>query len=206
MIEDIYIYCIEGVHDWGEGELEPSVAPMLDLLRRTGYWQHIIHRTCGTSAELKYRLQTEWPLCRKGSVLYFNTHGSKDQIWLENKRIQVEGLTALKEWIGENRAEGRHIHFGGCGTFSDDDHNVKELMKYTGATSISGYAADELGWLEQSKPGLALELLFFGRLSEINLSRNSQSRSIDLRKIKVDIQKRFAECRFEMQVRRYKKP
>lgn len=205
MNEQINIYCIEGVHDWGEGELEPSVAPMLDLLRSTGYWEHIVHRTCGTNDELKYRLEAEWPWCKKGSVLYFSTHGAKDQIWLENVQTEVVGLTELKEYIGENQAAGRHIHFGGCGTFSGNDHNVKTLMKYTGATSVSGYAAEEVGWLERRKPALALELLFFGRLSEVNLGRNTQTRSKALSKIRDDIQQRFPECKFDMYVRRYKK-
>lgn len=71
------IYCIEGVHDWGDGEVEPTVEPMLELLQRMGYWDYL-HRTCGTMEELEYRLKTEWQeCCEKGSVLYFCTHGGR---------------------------------------------------------------------------------------------------------------------------------
>ena len=51
-------YCVKGVHDWGDGEIEPTVEPMLELPQRTGYWTYL-HRTCGTAAELKYRLGAE---------------------------------------------------------------------------------------------------------------------------------------------------
>ena len=74
------IYCIEGIHDWGDGEIEPTVQPMLELLRKLGYWEYM-HRTCATSAELKYRLSKEWnDVCERGSVLCFRSHGAPDQV------------------------------------------------------------------------------------------------------------------------------
>lgn len=195
------IYCLEGVHDWGEGEVEPTVEPMLELLQRLGYWDYL-HRTCGTMSELEYRLKAEWSdWCEKGSVLYFCTHGAPDQIWLRGDDQGV-GLLTLKEWIN---AEGCHIHFGGCDTFSGTKDNLKELMDYTGATSISGYAT-EAHWLGRNAPALALELLFFALLTEVNISRNTRDRSKRLRRISKEVDERFEDCKFNMLVRRYKKP
>ena len=131
------IYCVEGVHDWGAGEVEPTVEPMLELLQRLGYW-HYLHRTCATMAELEFRLKTEWnEWCKKGSVLYFFTHGGPDQVWLSDD--QVVGLLTLKEWIGDDGSAGCHIHFGGCDTFTDGEGNLKDLLDYTQAASVSGY-------------------------------------------------------------------
>lgn len=195
------IYCVEGVHDWGDGEVEPTVEPMLELLQRMGYWDYL-HRTCGTMSELEYRLKTEWwDWCEEGSVLYFCTHGSHDQIWLREDD-QVVGLLTLKEWMYEGGAKGCHVHFGGCDTFSGSEDNLKDLMDYTGATSVSGYATDA-DWLGRNKPALALELLFYGRLNEVNLVRNSQSRQRKLAEVAEDIGRRFSDCRFRMLVRPY---
>lgn len=194
------IYCIEGVHDSDEGQLEPTVEPMLTLLQKLGYWDHFLHRTCATMRELEYRLSTEWnDSCEKGSVLYFCTHGATDQIWLQDGDQPV-GVGTMKEWID---CEGCHIHFGGCDTFSGSQHNLKDLMSYTGATSVSGYATD-VGWLDRSAPAVALELLFFGLLSEVNLTRNNKSRSERLRQIRNKITSQFPDCKFEMLVRRYR--
>ena len=197
------IYCIEGVHDWGEGEVEPTVAPMLELLRRLGYWDYM-HRTCATAEELKFRLETEWNgWCEKGSVLYFFTHGSPDQVWLSDE--QVVGLLTLKEWIGRDGDDGCHVHFGGCDTFTDGEGNLKDLLDYTQAASVSGYAT-ESNWLGHIAPALTCELLLFGMLwDEVKLARNTREREENLKKIRKLIQKRFGDCKFNMLVRPYGK-
>jgi len=77
-----------------DGKIEPTVEPMLELLQRTGYWDYL-HRTCATSAELKYRLEEEWnEICEKGSVLYFCSHGAPDQVWLRPSD-EVIGLVTM---------------------------------------------------------------------------------------------------------------
>ena len=192
------IYCIEGVHEWGDGEIEPTVEPMLELLQRTGYWAYL-HRTCGTAVELKYRLGTEWSRCAEGSALYFFTHGARDQIWLQSDDEPV-GLLTLKEWIGWGGAEGCHVHFGGCDTFSGGEGNLRDLMEYTGATSVSGYGT-EADWLARSAPAVALELLLFGLLKDVNLAQKGKRRSGRLRDVADDIETRFPDCEFKMLIR-----
>ena len=194
------IYCIEGVHGWGTGEVEPTVEPMLELLQRLGHWDYM-HRSCATMAELEFRLKTEWnDWCEKGSVLYFSTHGGPDQVWLSDD--QVVGLLTLKEWID---CDGCHVHFGGCDTFTDGEGNLKDLLEYTKAASVSGYAA-ECDWLGRIAPALTCELQFFGVLSEVNIARNTKQREKNLKKIRKSIQERFGDCKFNMLVRPCGKP
>lgn len=191
------IYCIEGVHDWGDGKIEPTVQPMLELLQRTGYWEYL-YRTCATSAELEYRLKEEWnEVCAKGSVLYFSTHGAPDQVWLSG---ELAGLTTLKEWVD---CDGRHVHFGGCDTFSSGDYNLRDFMDYTNATSVSGYAK-EVGWVDWSAPGITLELQFFGLLSGVNIVNQTRSRARNLRQVQQAVSRRFPDCEFNMLVRGYR--
>lgn len=110
------------------------------------------------------------------------------------------GLLTLKEWI--YNAEKCHVHFGGCDTFSGGEDNLNNLMGYTEATSVSGYATD-VRWLGPNAPALALELLFFGLLSDVKLEWNSQARPEKLGEITKEVDRRFSECKFKMLVRSY---
>ncbi|MDE0039858.1 MAG: hypothetical protein OXU77_20215 [Gammaproteobacteria bacterium] len=190
------IYCIEGVHDWGDGKIEPTVEPMLELLQKTGYWDYL-HRTCATSAELRYRLEEEWnEVCEKGSVLYFASHGAPDQVWLSD---EVAGLVTMKEWAD---CTGCHVHFGGCDTFSGGEHNLSDFMNSTNATSVSGYAR-EVGWVDWTAPALTLELQFFAQLSGVNIVNQTRNRARNLRRVEQAVSKRFPDCEFNMLVRPY---
>ena len=114
---------------------------------------------------------------------------------------EAEGLLPLKEWLD---CEGCHIHFGGCDTSSRGDYNLKDLMDYTNATSVSGYAT-ECDWIGRIAPALSLELQFSGLLKdEVNIARNARSRPQKLRKITTAVMDRFSDCEFNMLVRRYK--
>ena len=115
-------------------------------------------------------------------------------------RSQGVGLLTLKEWVD---AEGCHVHFGGCDTLSGGEGNLKDLLDYTGASSISGYATGT-DWLSRKAPAVALELLFFALLSDVNLACNGRGRSGKLRAILKEVDKRFPDCKFKMLVRRYK--
>ncbi len=187
------IYCIEGVHDWGDGEVEPTVEPILNQLQETGAFEYL-RRTSATAAELKYRLGEEWlGYCAKGSVLYFATHGGPDQVWLSEK--EVVGLLTLKEWLD---CKGCHIHFGGCCTFGKRNHNLQDLMECTAATSVSGYAT-ESGWLGRDAPAQALELHLFALLAEANIA-SAKGRKKRLENTKSEINHRFRDCKFRMLV------
>ena len=189
------ICCVEGVHDWGSGQIEPTVEPMLELLQKAGYWPYQ-HRTCATLSDLEWCLTTEWSKwCDYGSVLYFSTHGYHDQIWLQ-RDAQAVGILTLKEWLD---CKGCHVHFGGCDTFSGGEDNIRNFMEYTGAVSVSGYAT-EARWLGFVKPALLLELQLFGLLKDVKLERNSKNRQGKLTKIEQEINSRFSDCEFRMLV------
>ena len=198
MLPQKRIYCVEGVHDWGSGQIEPTVEPMLELLQRTGYWPHYQHRTCATIPELEWRLTKDWSeWCAEGSILHFFTHGGQDQIWLQ-PNAQAVGILTLKEWLD---CTGCHVHFGGCGTFSqdEDNQNLRNFMEHTGAVSVSGYAT-EARWLGFVKPALPLELQLFGLLHDVYFKGNTKNRLGKLRKIEQEINSRFGDCEFRMLV------
>lgn len=193
------IFCVEGLHDWGDGNIEPTVRPMLELLQKIGYWEDFCLRTCRTVEELKLLLEREWfKCCSKGSVLYFNTHGHPGNVHLfydeETNRSEDITVAQMKEW--RINFKGCYVHFGGCFTFGGDQQNLRNFLHATKAVSISGYAADRVGWLDWNKPGLALELLFFGLLSDIR--SNNPGRTEDLGALKSQMQKRFPDCKFRM--------
>ena len=190
------IYCIEGFHGWDS--VQATVEPMLELLQRLEAWDYL-HRTCSTMAELKFRLKKEWnKSCKEGSVLYFFTHGNRDQIWLREDDEGV-GLLTLKEWPD---CEGCHIHFGGCSTFGESEGNLKDLMDYTGATSVSGYAT-ESDWLEGTTPAVLIELQLLWHLTGVDLTQ-VRGRSAALENIGARITKQFPDSEFRMLVRRYR--
>ena len=47
------IYCMEGVWDYGAREVEPTVEPLLEMLRRQDQWNYV-RRDCATTGELKH--------------------------------------------------------------------------------------------------------------------------------------------------------
>lgn len=193
------IYCIEGVHlteeEIGKGETEPTVEPMLALLRRSGYWNGYLHRTCATMDELRYRLLNEWQGFPYGSILYFSTHGAPNQIWLrpETEVVQIQMIGAWEVDLTDC-----HVHFGGCDTFGKGSGDLRELMDATRASSVSGYAA-ESDWLT-GPPAVALELVLFALLSEVDLAAND-GRDTELKRINTQINKRLPDCHFRMLVR-----
>ena len=172
---------------------------MLRLLERLDYWPYEF-RTCATLDELKLRLTNEWRSLPRWSVLYFNTHGSRDKIWLTDDTVESEhavGSLTLQDWVAP--AENCHIHFGGCHTFEGSDYNLKTFLKETKARSVSGYAT-EVGFLNMDSPGILVELMLFAELSEIH-APNTGDKFGRLEQLKKDINRRFPECKFDVLMR-----
>ena len=188
------IYCIEGHWDWGEEEVEPSVEPMLQVLRGLGYWQYA-RRDCVTEEEMRYWLNHEWKLCAKGSVLYLATHGEESKIVLSDK-VSVH-MTTIGDWLGNGKCPNCWVHFGGCNVLELEDENIiKEFMTQTGATVVSGYAV-ETGWIDTANaPALALELMLFSSAHDVKIE-NKTSRP-RLHPIADDLKCRFKECGFRL--------
>ena len=70
-------------------------------------------------------------------------------------------------------------------------------MHDTNATSVSGYAADS-DWLAEKAPAVALELLFLGHPSEVNLACRTPALEERLEVIGDDLNRRFRDCEFRM--------
>ena len=142
------IYCVEGVWDYGDRAVEPSVEPLLDMLRRQDLWDYA-RRDCATTAEFKHYLSREWSRCRTGSVLYLATHGDQGAIWLSDD--ECLGFETLGELLASDQCEDCLVHFGGCNVFAGDEHatnrRIKAFLAKTGAMGVSGYAAT-IGWTD----------------------------------------------------------
>ena len=202
MTKEQRIYCIEGVWGYGDREVEPSVEPLLEMLRRQGLWDHV-RRDCATSAELKHYLSHEWSRCKVGSVLYFATHGDPGTIWLSDD--ECLGLDTLGKFLDGGECEHCLVHFGGCRILGGDEHaanrSIKTFMDKTGAMGVSGYRADT-GWTDTLwAPAAALELLLFSsiKMQDVDLSDGRYFKRLS--KIVRSLQDQFADCEFDLYTR-----
>ena len=181
------IYCIEGHWDYGKREVEPSVEPVLQMLRGLGQWAYA-RRDCATVEEMNHWIEHEWtPRCKEGSLLYFATHGERGRIWLsDNHSLHVTGITAdcTNCWV----------HFGGCSVLDVPGETIRGFMEQSGATVVSGYAV-ETGWADiMSAPALALELILFSSITDIPLDDGRKRRRLS--SIGEDLGNRFPDCGF----------
>lgn len=183
------IYCIEGHWDYGKRETEPSVEPVLQMLRGLGQWDYA-RRDCATVEEMNYWIEHEWARCREGSLLYFATHGEESgRIWLSNDHsLHMTEITA--------NCTNRWVHFGGCNILDVPSETIREFMEDTGATVVSGYSV-ETGWADiMSAPALALELILFSSITDIPLDDGRKRRRLS--SIGEDLNNRFRDCGFRL--------
>ena len=186
------IYCIEGHWDFGKREVEPSVEPILQMLRTMGQWNYA-RRDCATIEEMNYFLECEWSRCKQGSILYFASHGDPGQILLS-----VDQPLGLDTLLTNADCANCLVHFGGCKVLEVEENRIREFVKRTGAMGVSGYTED-VGWLDTKwPPALALELMLFSSISaeEIDLTDGRSARR--LRPIAERLKKKFPECGFQL--------
>lgn len=191
------IYCIEGVWDYGGREVEPSVEPMLEMLRRQGQWASYARRDCATTGEFKHYIEHEWcHRCKTGSVLYIASHGSEGGIWLSDDHPL--GLDTLGDLLAE-RCEHCLVHFGGCEVLGGDEDTVRRRVKTfldkTNAMGVSGYSV-ETGWTGAWAPALGLELMLFSSIKEDEIQLENGRHFSALRRVVERLQKRFEDCGF----------
>lgn len=195
------IYCIEGVWDYGDREIEPSVEPLLEILRRQDLWEYA-RRDCATIPELKHYLTHEWCRCRVGSVLYLATHGDPGEISLSDG--ECLGLDTLAGVLEEGQCEGCLVHFSGCSVLGGDEDAVRQRVKTfvdkTGAMCVSGYAA-AAGWTDTWAPAGALELMLFSSIASNAIDLSDGKHFKRLRKVVESLQGKFADCRFDLYTR-----
>lgn len=192
------IYCIEGIHDWGARDIEPTIDPMLKMLSDgVGLWK-FVRRDCATEGELKWYLGQEWySRCSEGSVLYFCSHGSPAVVDLSDSDGFDLGQLALQ--LEPDGCQGCHVHFGGCSTFKDLKR-VKDFADRTKAWAVSGYE-NESDWIGIESNGLALEYALLSSIAansndpiEIGNNRHKQR----LRKVEKSLKKAFPDLGFRI--------
>ena len=216
------IYCIEGHWEDAGNEPwhEPSVEPMLDMVRsagRAGGWPYI-RRNSATVGEMFYWLRNEWCHASFGSILYIASHGAPGEIWLSNsdESTAVETLPGLAEQMGGPEFADRClIHFDGCRLLENvSDQDLDEFMERSGASAVSGYTTDA-GWLTEHRvrhgvipPAVALDAMFFSSIMErdirLDLLQGDQAARVerrqDLRDLAEELQARFPTCGFRLRI------
>ncbi len=193
------IYCIEGVWDYGGREVEPSVEPMLEMLRRQGQWAAYARRDCATTEEFKHYINHEWcHRCKTGSVLYIASHGSEGGIRLSDDHPL--GLDTLGELLAES-CEHCLVHFGGCEVLGGDEdtvrRRVKTFLEKTWAMGVSGYSV-ETGWTGTWAPALGLELMLFSSIKEEGIQLEDGRHFPALRRVVKGLRERFDDCGFDL--------
>lgn len=178
---------------------------MLQYLKQSEQWDYR-HRDVATPSELSYFLTSEWKNCRKDSILYLTTHGSPGcitlssdtdvyltEMWREKKAPKIEDIDLAK--ILEDSCEGRHVHFGGCAVMGCWKEWIWDFLRVTGATVVSGFTDNSIGWSDLKKPGVLAEVMLFSALSGVKYSdgRNFKSR---FRSIEEQMNDRFEDCGF----------
>ena len=192
------IYCIEGVWGYGNREVEPSVEPLLDMLRRQDQWDYV-RRDCATIGELTHYLYHEWVRCKEGSVLYIATHGSQGSIWLSDD--ECLGLDTLGELL-EGQCEHCLVHFGGCEVLGGEKRvthqRVKAFLDKTGAMGVSGYGATT-GWTDILwAPAAALELMLFSSIRMQGIDLDNGRHFKRLNEVVKKLQSTFPDCKFDL--------
>lgn len=201
------IYCIEGHwHEVSDPSLEPSVEPMLQMLDRRGQWPYV-RRNAATDGELFYWLTkqsegdgsewlnySEWQNCKKGSILYFATHGDKGEIWLggndSSSGVPIEKLAM------EIDCEDCLVHFGGCSILACDEGRIRHFIKETKAAAASGYRVD-VGWTSE-QPAVLSDLMLFSRIRDEGINLTDGRSRKKLQPLKEDLQRKFPECGFDL--------
>lgn len=188
------IYCIEGVHDWGKREIEPSVEPLLQLLDQgVGAWEYVC-RDCATEGELSWYLRNEWwNRCLQGSILYFFSHGGPGCVSLsEEYSVDLGQLGSILEGGG---CEGCFVHFGGCKTMKDTGE-IERFKQRTGAWAVSGYG-EKSEWTGVEYNSVALEYMLFSSLKyELEIGNNRHRGRLE--KLSCRLTKAFPKLRFQV--------
>ena len=189
------IYCVEGV--WGyDNDVEPSVEPMLEQLRRMGRWDYM-RRDCATVDELKFYLKNEWQeKLREGSILYIAAHGEAGKIWLSED--ESVGLDTLNDHVYDLR--GCLVHFGCCSVMDAPDVMLRKFVESTEAMAMSGYRVDT-GWSGLWAPALALELMYFNLIHEEEIDLSNGRHHKTLKRIVANLDRRFDDCKFMLKTK-----
>ena len=197
------IYCIEGVWDWGDEYIEPSVEPMLQLIRGLGLWDYV-RRDCATIGEFKHYIQNEWcEYCEEGSILYIASHGDTRNITFSDD--QDLDLAQVATWLGPYGCRRCLVHFGGCNVLDDEDA-ATSFVSRTEAAAISGFQTEAYWTSQEYPPALALELMLFSSIfsQDVELghrqTRQREQARKKLMKIERDLRRRFGDCKFRLLV------
>ena len=141
------IYCIEGIWNSSNMRDKSSVLPLLTLLEKKNYCDHIYHDSA-TIEELEFYL-SKWKstsLHKRYPILYLAFHGDSGCLFVgKKKKYTIEDLGNNLE----GKCRGTVIYFGSCSTLKLDKRIIKSFLKRTGAIAAIGYKS-EIDWIQSA--------------------------------------------------------
>jgi len=155
-------YCIE--QEWSESGFcrKRNALPVLQALKCGG--SSFVHKTVNTPQAFFSSLD-RWVEDRPmPPILYLFFHGEAGEVSVDETPIS---LTDIAKFIS-GRGEGSHVHFGACSTLNVAPGVLREFIRCSGASSVSGYTRDVC-----TTEASALEILFFEQLAKRGPSRTS---------------------------------
>ena len=156
MPKGLNIFCLEGL--WEENvEDKSTIQPILELLNKKGYCDHIYNR-CATVDELEFYLNkwTNGRIKNKYPILYLAFHGKEEYIFLNSKATY--SLQNIEEILG-GQCHKKIIHFGSCSTLNLPKSRIASFIEKTDALAVIGYKTD-IDWMLST----ALDLFVFDAL------------------------------------------
>ncbi|HYF35170.1 MAG TPA: hypothetical protein VD994_07790 [Prosthecobacter sp.] len=153
------IYCIETSHWTARGRSQPSVEPLLRLIRSTQGTPYI-HRSFSTWEDLHGLLgEAMHGRYRRYPILYVACHGETRRLALRRKRSNghQNGAINLEELAIplRQRGGGKVIIFSACSLMKASEATLHRFLAETGVGAIMGYGRD-VGWIESAQLELGL--------------------------------------------------
>ena len=157
------IFTIES--DWeGSAHKQSSILPMLQCINGIYPSVRYIFRTANTEEELKYCLTKFKQISKKNGdycALFLSSHGSPGKINFGKQYMTLQELATLANEVGDRLFDGHLVHFDACSVMKNSDNELKEFIKSTGASLVTGFDRD-VEFIES----LALEMIFIDYLIE----------------------------------------
>ena len=197
------IYCIEGHADFQPDdvwEVNTLVQSQLQAVHDCGGLP-FTRRNCATLGEMHFWLRRDWlkgdnPR-EAGSVLYFSTHGAPGEISLSAGQSQE--ISTLSDDVGKGFASGCVVHFGGCAMVKGRKRVVREFMRRSGASAVSGFTKT-VNYLGVATPALTLEANYLYEISYLNLDalHQRETERKRMRDVAKKLQDAHPKCGFEL--------
>ncbi|NMC98225.1 MAG: hypothetical protein GYA62_00690 [Bacteroidales bacterium] len=155
------IFCLE-IGEWFDSLKEVcTVEPILKLLKNSELKVPYIHRDISTESEFCYYIK-KWSQSKHKDypILYLAFHGTSGSICIFNndgKRLDYD-IDNIFDKL-KDKCKNRVIHIGSCSVLDIHGNKIRNYLKDSKATAISGYKND-INWINST----VLDLYYLSQL------------------------------------------